>query len=701
MTRSILSILILSLCFSVLPAVAQTTLPDSSGIRLSVSGGASIPLGSSAQYFGTGYLADLSGSFWLTKNLFLDGAIGYSGLPLNAGPSVQVGRAELGLGYSYPFFGAFAVEGGLRGGGYYGMLVGSSTSGTASGVGISASALLRFSPTKNLDLKLGARYRYLFGLWNGVEGLLSGTLRLEPAARKAPAGPQRLVPLKSGSLGLEGVEFGNVFPVFFKYYNEKPLGTALFANTGKSSITDLAVSFYAKQYMDAPKLCSKIPSVAPGEKVPVDIVALFADRILEITEGTMVSAEIAYSYMEDGQEIQSSSSEAMRVLDRNAMSWFDDRCVAAYVTAKDPAILGFAKNVVSSIKADMNPSVNKNLQLALAVHDALDAHGLNYAVDPKSSYTALASDKAKVDFLQFPRQTLEYKAGDCDDISILYSALLESVGIETAFVTVPGHIYMAFSLDVSPDEARKAFSRPDELIMRGERAWIPVEITDREGGFLAAWQTGAKEWRENLSRDQAGFYPLHEAWATFEPVQLPGASVSVAPPSGESFRSKFRTERDKFVDREIFPMVAKLQAEIQKSQASPKSLNALGVLYARYGLYDKAEGEFAKIVGSFEYVPSLLNLGNIHYLRKKLDKAQECYERAYKIEPKNPYVVLNFARINHDAENYGLVKKLYEELKSLDAALAFQFAYLDLKGEEAARAADITQVKELMVWLEE
>ena len=33
------------------------------------------------------------------------------------------------------------------------------------------------------------------------------------------------------------------------------------------------------------------------------------------------------------------------------------------------------------------------------------------------------------------KQTLEYRAGDCDDLSILYSALLESVGVETAFIT--------------------------------------------------------------------------------------------------------------------------------------------------------------------------------------------------------------------------------------------------------------------------
>ncbi len=34
--------------------------------------------------------------------------------------------------------------------------------------------------------------------------------------------------------------------------------------------------------------------------------------------------------------------------------------------------------------------------------------------------------------------------GDCDDLSILVCSLFEAVAIDTAFITVPGHIFMAF-----------------------------------------------------------------------------------------------------------------------------------------------------------------------------------------------------------------------------------------------------------------
>ena len=44
------------------------------------------------------------------------------------------------------------------------------------------------------------------------------------------------------------------------------------------------------------------------------------------------------------------------------------------------------------------------------------------------------------------------------------------------------------------------------------------------------------------------------------------------------------------------------------------------------------------------------------------------------------------------------MKKVYAELKVKDPDLALQFAYLDLKGEEATRAANAAGVNGVVVW---
>jgi hypothetical protein len=487
----------------------------------------------------------------------------------------------------------------------------------------------------------------------------------------------------------------NVFPVFFKYYNDHSMGSAMLTNSGKKTLGDVTVSFFMKQYMDSPKVIAKVASLGPGQSAPIKVYALFTDSILGITEGTLASADIQMTYSEGGQTVTAKGSEAIRVLDRNAMSWFDDRIAAAYITAKDPAILGFAKNVLSVVKDSVRPAVNKNLQIALALHDALDLYGMTYVLGPQSPS---AENHGVVDNMQFPRQTLEYKGGKCGDLTVLYSALLESVGIETAYITVPGHIYAAFDTGLSAEEMTKLYSRPDDFIVQKGKVWIPVEITDRKGGFFEAWATGAKEWRENSQKDVAAFYPVHEAWTLFEPVGLPGESIAAIPPASAAIITAYDGELGKFIDRELSPQVARISAEIAASTNANRPLNSLGVLYAKYGLYDKAASAFNKVLAKTDYLPTLINMGNLSYLQKDLKSASRYFQKGSDIDPENALVVLNLARISLDNGNFEMVKTLYAKLGKLNPALAKQFAYLGTPEESGTRAADVATQKETMVW---
>jgi hypothetical protein len=59
--------------------------------------------------------------------------------------------------------------------------------------------------------------------------------------------------------------------------------------------------------------------------------------------------------------------------------------------------------------------------------EALRLYGINYVVDPASSYAALSEDASGLDSLNYPYQTLYYRSGDCDDLSILFCSLLEVI----------------------------------------------------------------------------------------------------------------------------------------------------------------------------------------------------------------------------------------------------------------------------------
>jgi len=542
--------------------------------------------------------------------------------------------------------------------------------------------------------KVKAEYQNLYpdSDWNTVVWFSIGAEGVA-TAMASPPGQQ------TTSQAFQAIEFGDksfddIYPVFRTYYATHPLGKIVLHNTSNSALSNLKVTLQIKEFMSDPTDCNAPSQLGPGESRSIDLFGLFLPSILETTEKTKTQADIDVAYTLDGQTQHQSLVAVVPVLDRNATTWVDDRRAAAFVTTKDPAVLSFSKNVSSIVKGKVAGEINPNLLTSIALFEALQLFGLTYSQDPIPTVT---SGNQVADYIQFPRQTLEYKGGKCSDFSVLYTALLESVGVEAAFITTPGHIFIAFSTDLSPDEARKDFSRPDDLIMSGGKSWIPVEVTET-AGFLRAWQDGAREWRENTSKQQAAFYPLQDAWKLYEPVGVPGTELALSLPKAEKVVERYQEDVSKFIDQQIFSQVVALEKEIEKTPDPRKPTNSLGVLYAKYGQYNRARREFERLVSQEEYVPALLNLGNIFYLSDQKEKALEYYNRAQAKEPDNFNVLLAVARVNHDLENYGLAEKFFSKLKDRNPDLAAKFAYLDLKGEEATRASDLSGLNGTVVW---
>ncbi len=194
------------------------------------------------------------------------------------------------------------------------------------------------------------------------------------------------------------------------------------------------------------------------------------------------------SYKVEGQTYEDRKIETLTLWGRNAMTWDDNRKAAAYVTSKDPGVLNFARSVSSFIRSKENRSICDNLQAAIAFHEALDLYGLNYTPNPKTPYEQVSKQKDVIDFLQFPQETFQYKAGDCSDLSILYGSLFQAVGIDAAFITIPGHIFIAVDSGLAADQAPKELIPEGQFIAYKSKAWIPVEITSIHDGFMKAWQ---------------------------------------------------------------------------------------------------------------------------------------------------------------------------------------------------------------------
>jgi Tfp pilus assembly protein PilF len=673
----------IAICFLLLlgfGSYAQTRNP----LSLSVSPGADIPLGplssKGEKLYTFGGSAALEGEYSLPFASFLsiDGLISYCLIATPAQNSLSLISLGVGAGLKLMPLPKFELKLSALGG-YSLTLFDGKTGGRPF---VQAGAKISYALGPALSMGIGGTYKLNFGLYSGIGITLGASFHL---------GAGR------GRSRIEFVEprFDPVFPVFYQYYDQNPLGGVTIRNHENGVIRDVTVSFYVAQYMERPKLCAEIDMMKKGDEIQVPLYALFSDDILNITEGTKVTAQILVDYTYLESELSAETSKAIQMYHRNAMIWDDDQKAASYVTARDPEVLRFSKGIAGEIRNVGSQAISSKFREAVALFEALKQYGINYVVDPTSPYAEFSENKFALDYLQFPIQTISYKAGDCDDLSILYSALLESIGVETAFITVPGHIYMAFCPGIAPEKARKTFYRPEDLIFHDEKTWIPIETTAIPEGFLKAWQLGAKQWRAHSSGGTAALLPIHTAWKIYPPVGVTGVNVTIESIKRYDVIQSYKRELDKIIKREISAKVSNLQKRIEERPDNPGNINKLGILYARFGLYDNARAEFEK-VAKIQYTPALINLGNLAFVEKDYHGALKYYENAHKANPDNVSILIGMAKANYELENYSAVASAYERGKELNPKLAERYSYLVASEEETSRASSVIREEDVL-----
>jgi hypothetical protein len=672
----------------------------------------SIPLGESASYFAYGGGGAVTGEYRLPFFPLAQARFGgeYGYYPILSKQALSFASGGLGLSLSYNFVPNFGVKAYADGGATYGFFNSSSEGYWNPFVKAGADLYLSFPPA--LTVSLGAAFVDQIGLYMGVGATLGVSVGIGKPVTvqrfKAPSArplKEKVQPLKSGTKSGAGIELTqlsiqDIYPVFYKYYDDHPIGFAVLHNWERAPVQNVKVSVWIKEYMNDPKEVPGPAKLESGQDATVNLFSLLKKEVLANTEDTKVAANLSVRYTLNGKEIKKDSVQTIRILKRNSLTWDDDRKAAAFVTPNDPTAVKFAKNVASVVNGKGNTSVEANIRLAAALHNALTLYGLTYTSDPVAT---LNSDAKTVDYIQFSRQTLDYRSGKCSDFSVLYATMFEALGLETAFITVPGHIYMAVALSISPADARASFTHKDDLIIKDNKVWLPIEITLREGGFVKAWQFGAKEWRENLAKNQAVLYPVRDAWKVYEPVGFSAETADIKVPAEDKLVKAFAGDLDAFVKGEMGEKERVLQAAVTKANtvaARSKAINSLAVLHSRFGLYNQAKKEFEQVLAKDEYMSALINLGNIYFMQDGKDKALEYYTRAAKKAPKNATVLLSIARVNHAMENYSSAKKAYADLQAVNPDLAQRYSYLDLRGEEATRAADATGVKGTVEWSE-
>jgi tetratricopeptide (TPR) repeat protein len=296
--------------------------------------------------------------------------------------------------------------------------------------------------------------------------------------------------------------------------------------------------------------------------------------------------------------------------------------------------------------------------------------------------------------VSLPRETLVRITGDCDDLTALYASLLESLGIETAFITTPGHIYVAFNTGVSAqDYAQVHPDRDMSLVVDGE-LWVPVEITlIGRDPFLGAWREGVSEWNEHSETPAVrGFYKTREAQSVYRPVGLREQDLGLQYGDATRISEAFAGQRDLLADL----MLNDLRSAALSEQAA-RAWNEYGIAAAQLNRLTLARTAFERVAALRpESLSPAINLGSVSYLLGDYPRALAQYQSAKRLLERRDRstdsgamaaVLLNISRSHYALAQYDLATSTYEQAAALDPQQVESFAYLANAEQEGARAS--------------
>jgi tetratricopeptide (TPR) repeat protein len=262
---------------------------------------------------------------------------------------------------------------------------------------------------------------------------------------------------------------------------------------------------------------------------------------------------------------------------------------------------------------------------------------------------------------------------------------LENIGIETAFITIPGHIFVLFNSEIPVSKAEDITTNPKLYVIKNGTVWIPVEVTLIGKSFLTAWETGAREYNQNIVNGNLEILTTKEAWNTYIPVTLENIDWRPELPSKSSIEQLYHKDRQELLNREFNQRRDFWNIELNKNPDSVKILNKLGILSAKYEKYDEAMIFFQKAIkiDPNSYV-TYNNFGNLYLLLEQEQKALEAYSKSKAIKINNFNVVINLALFYKKQGKEKEAKAEWEKANQLDFSLAKQYETLFTAPKEKA-----------------
>jgi tetratricopeptide (TPR) repeat protein len=532
----------------------------------------------------------------ILNHLYLKGETGIHFSPLKADSGKNYTIFPLGLlgSYHYPVFENFFPL--LRaGGGFY----------------VLKSPQGSLFPNFYLKAGIGAGYQFkklLFALYGDYEYYHDSLepikgFQISAGIGLAFGGKER------ADLEIEKIQINKMFAAQYPTYYEKAVGEIEIKNDSSFPLEDIRVGLHIKNVMDGKSVTPQfIPFLESGKTRKLPLYAYFNKNIKYLENGLNTTATITVEYNTPSGERETVEQLIdIEIYGRNALYWDKPEKLGSFLTSEDPAVIDFARKAVR-IEGKVTPW-NRDLENSVKIMETLRYYGLKYVSDPGNSTFGL-------DYIQYPRETLEKKTGDCDDLSVLLMALLESIGVKTAVTVTRSHVFVLM-------EAGQVTQKTVEY--RGKR-WIPLEATRFNDGFVGMWKTGLENFGNSEIKKTV---ETAEAAASYPPLQFESPRTFYLNTRSTEVQESYSRE----VDR-VKEFLNESSSVSQIDKLSVEELNHRGVHFAKKKDYEKAEKLFlAALEKEKKYKNGYYNLVRLYSIQNLKQKAEKTARKFLKFFP--------------------------------------------------------------------
>jgi hypothetical protein len=307
---------------------------------------------------------------------------------------------------------------------------------------------------------------------------------------------------------LKKIRLNNIFPAHYKSYQNLPVGKLVIKNLSQQTLKNVEVNLSLEGCTE--DKFNKIGSIPAGASKEIFLNAYFKNNLLEIDKNIFKEAQIQVTYWFGGTKGKKTIKKDLFIYHRNAICWDELAKIGSFITPDDSKIKYFitACNLEEYVKN--SDFFSKNVLKAILVFDALRIYGVKYDSDRHMFFFK----KGKmIDHIQFPQQTLRMKAGDCEDLVVLYASCLEQLGIPTAVVITSEYVFLIFDTQIDIKDAKKIRLNKNLYICRNNHIWIPIDMSQFGLLFMDAWVKGMDMYERH--KEELKIIDIKNAWQKY------------------------------------------------------------------------------------------------------------------------------------------------------------------------------------------